>query len=107
MEEMKDKKVCDCAGGKCACAGANGCGCGCGHGCWYGRHRFFILRIVLAVIVVVAAFWIGMRLGELKAAYNSASFGGRGSSRMMQYPPVGGYYGRAGGVPAVTSTPTN
>lgn len=90
MEEQKDKKVCDCHGCKCAAGGANGCGCGCGH--WHGRHGFFILRIVIAIIVVVAAFWIGMRLGELRAAYYGAGYG-RGHQMM------GGYYGRAGGAP--------
>ena len=88
MEEQKDKK------GACECPWCTGAMHRHGYGNWHG---FVILRVLLSVIVVVAAFWIGLKLGQLQSAYyNSGYSGGYGNYRMMRgygYPMMGSGYG--------------
>ena len=86
MEDQKDKKACSC--GSCSCGTGMGW-CGCGH-----HYGWIILRIVIAILIVIAAFGIGMKLGELKQAYVDfgGGYGGYGG-RMMRYPMMGDYYG--------------
>jgi hypothetical protein len=94
MEEQKDRK------GACECPWCSGTihGHGCGH--WHG---FIILRVLLAIIVVVAAFWMGVKLGQLQSAYYNAGYnGGYGSHRMMRGYPMMGAYGTTGVVPQTT-----
>lgn len=82
MEEQKDKKTCGCP-----CC----CGSGMGNGAWHGHwHGHIILRILLAILIIGVAFWVGMRLGELRAeVYNAGYYGGRGMMRSYGY--HGGY----------------
>ncbi len=77
-----------------------------GHGHRHGGH--FIFRIVLAIIIVVIAFSVGIKLGEIKAELYYAGYGYSPMHSMM-----GGYgngYGGYGAYPMMqyyygTSTP--
>ena len=82
MEEQKKNsqeggdKMCN---GK-MCTGGNTCMCGCGCG-WVKGHRVF--RIVLAVVILMVVFWIGVKVGEIKAIIGE-SYGYRHAYPMMQ-----------------------
>jgi hypothetical protein len=93
-----------CQGGKCEMCGEKHCpyhgfgGCGYGYGLSCRRHVIF--RIILAVVISFAIFWIGIRVGSFMG------FGGYGDGyRMMRggYYPMMGYW-ENGAVPAATST---
>jgi hypothetical protein len=63
MEEQKDNKdskMCNC--GWCTHA----------HGGWHGHHIVFRLLVVLIAIMV--AFWLGLKLGELRTASFNAGY---------------------------------
>jgi hypothetical protein len=59
----------------CVCEGECGCGCGCS---WPRGHRAF--RIILALVLLAIAFWVGVKMGELRAylGYEYANWGGYG-----------------------------
>ena len=62
-----------------SCAGCGSCGCGSG-------HSHLVARLVIGIIIVVIAFWLGLKLGELRAEfYNSGYYGSNMPwGRMMQ-----------------------
>ncbi len=54
------------------CGGCMGCG---GYACGSG-HSHLVARLVIGIIIVVIAFWLGLKLGELRAEfYNSGYYG--------------------------------
>jgi hypothetical protein len=55
-----------------------------------GRHRFFLLRILLALVVLSIVFCMGVRVGEFKERYGF-DVDSYGSRRMMQYGPMSNY----------------
>ncbi len=86
-----DKGMCGCGSSACGggCGGGRSCGggscsgggCGCG---WPHGHRIF--RAVLIVIVVLVAFWMGVRAGELRAIFGGeGGYGDYGGMRMNHY----------------------
>lgn len=68
--------------------------------CWgSGDHRhhhwhpgFFLLRILIAIIVIAFAFAVGVKLGEIRASYYYAGYGGNGYAP-LQYMMGGGWDG--------------
>jgi hypothetical protein len=66
----------------------HGCGCGMHNG--MGMNRFFVLRWVLGILIIVLVFLFGMKIGEFKGTMESG-YGYHGgmmrSGGMMQ----GGY----------------
>jgi len=94
------------------------------HGPWcWGHHGerhhwhpgFFVLRVLIMMIIIAAAFAIGVKLGELRASMYYSGYGGYGyypTQSMMGgyggYGPYGAYpmmrYYGAYGAPAPTST---
>jgi hypothetical protein len=89
------------------CGGGTCCGCG-----WHGGHRFglgfMILRCLLLIIILGAVFVFGVKIGELKGAfeygggYPMMMRGGWGGGMMGGYPQ--GYNQSAPMMPATTST---
>ena len=72
MEEMKNNGQDGTKGGMCGKACACGCGCGWAHG-----HRAF--RVVLAIVIALIVFWIGVKVGEVGSALRvHSSYGVRG-----------------------------
>ena len=58
----------------------------CGHGmchCGYG-HRHFWIKLVVGLIILAAAFCVGVKVGEFKSAFGRG-FGRNGSSMMRSY----------------------
>src|ERR1700690_246700 len=83
-------------GGVCTCMGCPG----------YGRHwTFFLLRTILAILILMMVFWFGVQVGRL------SSFGG-GRFMMMRGDYSTGAYGTGSWampmmpVRGATSTPT-
>ena len=65
-KENNGKEHCGTCGG---CMGCGGCSCGSG-------HSHLVARLVIGVVIVVIAFWLGLKLGELRAEfYNSGYYG--------------------------------
>jgi hypothetical protein len=95
MEEQNNKKD----GKTCPC----GCGaCGCTSG---GRWRGFVaLRIVIGILVIGLAFWIGVKVGEFRSELfgfgRMGGFGGRAYPMMMR----GGYGSMGAGAGGTTGT---
>ncbi len=87
-----------CQSGKCEMCGMKHGGC-CGYGFGWGHcHRHWWVRVVVAVIIAFAIFWIGLRIGSF------FGFGGYGPGYGMMrwgndwgygyghaYPMMGGY----------------
>lgn len=92
MNEMKHGS--EMMKGKTTCACGMGCSCGCGHHC---MHR--AIWWMVAIIILVIVFTIGVRAGEFRDALRR-SYGGyyRG------YPMMQGYeYNGGGAVPVSTA----
>ena len=80
MADQKDKMTCNCP----CCAGW-----GTKNGEWHGHwHGHVVLRLLLGILIVGAAFWVGLTLGELRAEMYNAGYGG-GHAMMRGY--YGGY----------------
>ncbi len=92
-------------GGTCCCG--YGCGYGFGWG-WHGAHHigFMILRCLLAIVILVAVFWLGVKIGELKGAYGYGGGYPFGMHGHGQYGVMigGGYYQPAPVLRTATST---
>ena len=91
------------------------CGCGYGH---MHIHRHFWLRLILALIVAVIVFYVGVKVGEMKNLVSGHGIGyHRNSGYMMQgrgYSPMyggmmqrGTSYGTSGSSGAPTIAPTS
>jgi hypothetical protein len=66
------------------------CMCGCGASLGYpGFRRHRVIRIVIALVIAIIIFWVGVKVGEFKTVFESHFRGGYGSHQMMR----GGYYG--------------
>ena len=81
----------------CTCCGHYGSGMGCGCGCGgYGHHWMGgrILRVVIALLVALFIFWVGVKVGELRSELGG--FGGHRGYYMM-----GGYGASSAGGYAV------
>lgn len=87
MEEQKNQgcpEGCKCfmCQGRCMCRG------------WHGRGHFF-LRVVLGLIILVAVFAVGVKVGELRKGVFGRGYGGRhGYYNMMPYGMSPYYYGQ-------------
>jgi hypothetical protein len=93
MEEMKNNNAQESMKGE-ACGKTCTCGCGCG---WARGHRAF--RIILALVIALVVFWIGVKVGEVKMALQANSgreF--RGSYSNTYYNPGGPMMRVNGGV---------
>ncbi|MCL4403758.1 hypothetical protein M1432_00155 [Patescibacteria group bacterium] len=81
-----------CQGGKCEVCGEKHCpyhgfGHGCGYGYGFGYRRFILIRVVVAILIAIGIFWIGLRIGSFMG------FGGYGPGYGMHYyGERGGYY---------------
>ena len=96
--------------------GQEGCGCECSGKCdsgkcgdkrggmcghWGGgRHR--ILRVIIGLLILMVAFWAGVKLGELKSSLEGGFYGGRhmNSGRFLMMQGGNGWqapYGMMGG----------
>ncbi len=76
-------------GGKtCACPEGCACSCGCS---WPHGHRWF--RVIIGLIILALAFWVGVKIGELKTLVmrDGWGYGNYYGHTMMGYP--GGYGG--------------
>jgi hypothetical protein len=113
MEDQKNNQSQQCGEG-CKCWTHGGGMCCSGSGCgWHGGHRlgFMILRCLLAVIILAVVFSLGVKIGELKGAYEYGAgypvgvhgWGG-GMYQMMDGYPQGYYYQSAPMMRAATST---
>ncbi len=60
--------------------------CGTGGSCGHGNNKFFVIRWVLGILIILIMFSLGMRIGEFKGALEQNA----GYGRMMNY--GGGYY---------------
>jgi len=85
MEEKKEGgmscgSACGSMGGGCGKCGGMSCG-----GCRGGHH--FLVKKLLMIIILIAVFWAGLKLGELKELVRGYGFygpdGGIGGYRMM------------------------
>lgn len=99
MENNKDKEVVsEGKGYVCTCCGHYGMG-GMGHGMCCGHHWMGgrILRIVIALLVALFIFWVGVKAGEVRSGLYGGGIGNpRGGYYMMGgygTPAAGGYYG--------------
>lgn len=84
--------------------GAKGkvCDCGCGYG-WPSGGRLF--RIVIAAIVVLIVFWVGVKVGEFKVLFGDYDYGGYQHFYRGYNMPVGPMMqGSFQGVPVPTAT---
>ena len=82
---MADKKgeMCDC--------GCPGCWGG-SMGGWHGHHG--LLRILIGIMIVLGAFFVGIKFGEIRAILGGYGGGERHSYYMMGgYGPMNGWYG--------------
>lgn len=70
MEQRKRKMNGKNGGGDgwCSC-------CGYGGGQKHWHPGFFVLRIIVAIMIVVIAFAVGMKLGEIKTALYYSGYG--------------------------------
>jgi len=61
----------------------------CGNWHW---HRFFLLKLLIGIIILVAVFAVGVKVGELKGAFGRGYgyYGRQGRHYMMPSP----YYGQ-------------
>jgi hypothetical protein len=66
MEEIKNNGQESMKNGMCGKTCTCGCGCGWAHG-----HRAF--RVVLAIVIALVVFWIGVKVGEVKMALQTNS----------------------------------
>jgi hypothetical protein len=57
------------------------CGCG-GH--YHGFHKYFVLRWVLGIVILIIVFWLGMKIGEFKGYFEN-NFGGVGYHQGMMF----------------------
>lgn len=89
MEEKKETTMCN---------HCNGCGQHTGMSCCGGRH--FVIRWVLAVIILATVLCVGIKIGEFRAVFGDEGFGGMMGGygyhgRMMPYSYGNEYYGWA------------
>lgn len=94
-EAMDDKscKVCmACPYARSACPAGKMCACGCGCG-WASGHRIF--RVVLAILIALVIFWIGVKVGEFSTMFGD--YGRMGGYGWHQSYPMMGDYGNGGG----------
>src|SRR3990167_584383 len=73
----------------------------------HGYHKYFVLRWVLGVVILVIVFWLGIKIGEFKGYLASGMGGyGYGHHRGMMY--NSGFYPanmmQYWGIPAVDSS---
>lgn len=100
-------KTCPCACGTCPMGKTCACGYGCGCGWAHGHHIF---RVVLAIVIVLVVFWIGMKVGEVRTMLGEYGYGG-GYGWHHAY-PMQGYYQDgsvtpANGSPMMTGSSTS
>lgn len=102
MDEMKngkgvsDGKTCPCGCGSCGCTGMGMRRYGGGYG---------LLRIVIGLLVLALAFWIGVKAGEFRSEFMSGRFGGYGREYpMMMRSGYGGGMGGYGGTGVMPGT---
>ncbi len=46
-------------------------------------HRFFLVRIIIALIVAALVFYMGVKVGEMKALFNGGNYGYHRHSEYM------------------------
>jgi hypothetical protein len=107
-EQNKNDHGANCSCEKCAdgknccgkCFGWNKMACwGKGGACGGGRHCWWLIRVVIMAIIIVTAFAIGFKLGELKGylgGYGSDGYGRHGMVRGRGCPMMGDRYGQKG-----------
>jgi hypothetical protein len=65
-----------------SCPACDKCGKMCGHGmCCHGGHHHFWVRLIVGLIILAAAFCIGVKVGQFKGQFGYG-YGGY----MMRYP---------------------
>ena len=64
----------------------------------HGRFIFYVLRILIAIVILAIVFAVGIKLGELRAYLFEAGFDGYGYP-MHMYGGYGGYGGGPYGAP--------
>lgn len=79
MDNNNESMVCKSCGHGGMCCGNHAYGGGLGG----GHHRFFILRMLLGIIILVIVFSVGVKVGELK---------GQLEGRYGDYGMMGGNY---------------
>lgn len=96
MEETKHEHNAGCC--------CQGC---CSDGGHSHMHRHFLLRWLLAVLIIMVAFFVGVKVGEFKEAFWNSGFGGYGYGqyRMMRGYPNMMYYKNDGKFFNSSSTP--
>jgi hypothetical protein len=57
--------------------------------CGCGFRRFFWLRWLLGIVILVLVFVVGVKIGEFKSQFGGMGYGKRGM--MMQYHTMRGY----------------
>jgi hypothetical protein len=88
MKERKKSKN-GVEGKRCEC----GCGCGSYEGGWGWHGKHSVLRIVIGLLIIVFAFWFGMKIGKFRAmlSFYAANYYGNGmyygSAPMMRGGP--------------------
>ena len=92
MEDIKKEMG---NGQKCDSCSSHGLGC-LMHG-WHGLHGHYLLRWFLGLVILLAVFYFGFKLGELKSWFEAGidSYGGdfmMGGSRSFHRGYRGDYY---------------
>jgi len=86
MNKEQDGKSCP----ACGCAACGKCGKMCGYGMCHCGHRHFWVRLIVGLIILAAAFCVGVKVGEFKGQFG---YGHNGymmrSPRTMRAYPVG------------------
>ncbi len=59
------------------------CMCACGMGHMHGHFGFWVVKLLVALVVLLFVFWLGVKVGEVKSFVGIGRFGTR--SNMMYY----------------------
>ncbi len=84
METNKKGMMCESCGG----GGMHG-GCCCGYSAYGDRH--VVLRLILGIFILMVVFWMGVKIGEIKAMFGGygrhGGYGEYGPVMMRSYSP--------------------